>query len=303
MKDTLLPSEIEGLSKMTWMKGDTLLQYITWLVEDDKNNDFLDEYRWALSLWAEHTNDTKHKVIVTLDGRDTAGKWSNIRRVTESFDDKRYDVRAFWIPSDEEKFRVNWFSRYGQYFPDPWKVTFFDRSWYNRAWVEAAMWFCTQEEYDWFMAHVNSFEKDYIIDMWISFVKVYLSITHDTQRKRLEARDVVTSRWKSSVIDKKAQEKWNYYTLAKKKILEFTDSEHAPWLVLDSNKKFLSSIEIIKTIIRTSDEVASIVGNELSIDLSPNLEIARTAKEELARMEESWDMEKMKTKFHFAEAA
>lgn len=92
-------------------------------------------------------------------------------------------------------------------------------------------------------------------------------------------------RWKSSVIDSKAQEKWNYYTLAKKKILELTDSEHAPWLVLDSNKKFLSSIEIIKAIINKSDEISSIITKELSIDLSPNREVARTAQEELARMQ------------------
>jgi len=65
--------------------------------------------------------------------------------------------------------------------------------------------------------------------------------------------------WKSSFIDKIAQEKWNYYTLAKAKILEHADSEHAPYMVLDSNEKFLSSVEIIKSIIRTVDDVASIV--------------------------------------------
>ncbi len=106
--------------------------------------------------------------------------------------------------------------------------------------------------------------------------------------------------WKSSIIDKKAQEKWNYYTLAKAKILELTDSEHAPWMVLDSNEKFLSSIEIIKAIIKTVDEVANIVETELSIDLSPNKNIVRTAKEELLRMKKEGSIKKMKKKFNFA---
>jgi hypothetical protein len=110
-------------------------------------------------------------------------------------------------------------------------------------------------------------------------------------------------RWKSSMIDAKAQKKWNYYTLAKHKILEHTDSEHAPWTVIDSNEKFLSAIEIMKAIINTSDEVSSVVSQTLDIDLSPNQDITRTAQEELQKMSESDDIEKMKSEFHFADAA
>ena len=271
------------------------------LSSEDDNDKFLNEYRWALSLWAEYTNDTKNKVIVTLDGRDTAWKWSNIKRVTEYFDIKRYDVNAYWIPSSEERINYNWFNRYMNDFPDEWKVSFFDRSWYNRAWVEAAMWFCSKEEYVWFMKNVNQFEKDQIVDMWIDFVKVYLSITKSTQKERLQWRESARKRWKSSIIDAKAQEKWNSYTRAKYKMLELTDSEHSPWLVIDSNKKFLSASEIIKAIIRTSDEVSKMVKKDLSIDLSVNKKVARTASEELKRMKQTDDFEKMKSEFQFRE--
>ena len=271
------------------------------LSSEDDNDKFLNEYRWALSLWAEYTNDTKNKVIVTLDGRDTAWKWSNIKRVTEYFDIKRYDVNAYWIPSSEERINYNWFNRYMNDFPDEGKVSFFDRSWYNRAWVEAAMWFCSKEEYVWFMENVNQFEKDHIVDMWIDFVKVYLSITKNTQKERLQWRESARKRWKSSIIDAKAQEKWNSYTRAKYKMLELTDSEHSPWLVIDSNKKFLSASEIIKAIIRTSDEVSKMVKKDLSIDLSVNKKVARTASEELKRMKQTDDLKKMKSEFQFRE--
>lgn len=302
-----------NIHKWSWLldkQSEKLLQKLTWrslwelmhLAEQDDQLQVLNEYRWALSLWAEHTNDTKQKVIVTLDGRDTAWKGSNIKRVTEYFDIKRYSEVAFWIPKLEERFEYNWFARYMHHFPKEWEVTFFDRSWYNRAWVEAAMWFCTREEYDWFMEHVNEFEKDQIIDEGINFIKVYLSITKSTQKHRLNKRESARKRWKSSPIDRVAQEKWNYYTLAKAKILELTDSEHAPWTVLDSNEKWLSSIEIIKSIINTNREVANIVQSDLSIDLSPNREVSRTATEELKRMNEKWYLDKMKNEFHFRQA-
>ena len=271
------------------------------LAQEKNELNFLNEYRSALSLWAEHTMDTKSKIIVTLDWRDTAGKGSNIKRVTEYFDIKRHNEVAFWIPTAKERFEDNWFKRYQKYFPKPGEVTFFDRSWYNRAWVEAAMWFCTEEEYNWFMANVSEFEKTQIIDKKIDFIKVYLSITKETQKFRLKRRERDMKRWKSSFIDKQAQEKWNYYTLAKANILKMTDSEHAPWMVLDSNEKWLSAIEIIKAIINTSEEVAKIISK--NIDLTPNPKIVRTATQELERMKKSWDLKAMKTDFKFKNAA
>lgn len=278
--------------------GRTLEQHIA-LAREADTIDTLNQYRSALSLWAEHTNDTKQKVIITLDGRDTAWKWSNIKRVTEYFNWKRYKTNAYWIPEIDEKIDYNWFKRYVEDFPRKWQVAFFDRSWYNRAWVEAAMWFCTQEEYDWFLQNVLNFENEQILDQWINFLKIYLSVTKTTQKHRLYLREDVRKSWKSSPIDKVAQEKWNYYTLAKAKMLELTDSETSPWIVLDSNEKWLSAIEIIKALINTTSEVSKIVEKDLSIDLKPNKSIRRTAKEELARMKKNWDLKAMKQEFHF----
>lgn len=291
--------ELDIILKQKFWKS---LKHITNLSIEDNNISYLNQYRSALSLWAEHTNDTKQRIICTLDGRDTAWKWSNIKRVTEYFDVKRYSIKAFGIPSQEERYKDNWFKRYEKYFPEEWKVTFFDRSWYNRAWVEAAMWFCTEDEYNWFMDNVNEFEKNSIIDAWINYLKIYLSIKKETQKERLKTRDSAKRRWKSSPIDKVAQEKWNYYTFAKAEILKRTDSTHAPWLILDSNEKYLSSVEIIKAIIRTtSEEVVKLIEKDLSIDLSPNLDIVRTANQELEIMESLWVLAKAHKHFKFKE--
>ena len=273
------------------------------LVKEKKNIDFLNNYRGALSLWAEYTEDTKNRLIVTLDGRDTAWKWSNIKRVTEYFNGKRWQPKEFDIPTIEEKYEDNWFKRYSQFFPEEWTTTFYDRSWYNRVFVEPAMSFCTQQEYEWFMSNVQKFEKEQIIDEGIDFIKVYLSITKATQKRRLDWRKTDMRSWKSSKVDEMAQEKWNYYTLAKMKALEFTDTVESPWFIIDSNEKFLSATEIIKHMIRTTDEVASLIENELSIDLNPNPEITRNWKQELKRMEELGEIAKAKDSFIFAEAA
>jgi len=243
--------------------------------------------------------DTKKRIIVTLDGRDTAGKGSNIKRVTEQLNPTRFNTQAFGIPTLKEKQGDNWFHRYEKFFPKEGKIRFFDRSWYNRASVEAAMSFCTQEEYEWFMKNVAQFEKERIIDTEYDFLKIYLSITKKTQKERLERRKTERKRWKSSPIDAQAQEKWDYYTLAKQKILEMTDSEFAPWTVIDSNEKFLSAVEIIKMIIATSDEIQKMVEKDLSLDLSPNRKIRLTAPEALKVMKKRGEIPTKHTEFKF----
>lgn len=146
------------------------------------------------------------------------------------------------------------------------------------------MSFCSEEEYNWFIQNVQGFEKERIIDAGYDFLKIYLSIKKETQERRLKLREGPRKAWKSSPIDAQAQEKWGYYSLAKQRTLELTDSAHAPWIVLDSNEKFLSAVEIIKAIIGTSSEVRKMIENDLSIDLSPNKKVRRTAQEELKKM-------------------
>ncbi|NVP18042.1 hypothetical protein HUU51_04975 [Candidatus Gracilibacteria bacterium] len=280
--------------------GRTLEELIVLAREDDTMK-VLNVYRDGLALWEEATRDTKDRVIVTLDGRDTAGKGSNIKRVAYDLPNARYTVKAFPKPTSVDKFEHNHFRKFMPYFPgENGGITFFDRSWYNRAGVEAAMGFCTQEEYDWFMENVAHFEKSQIIDQGINFIKVYLSITKGTQKERLDLRKQrIRKRNKISPIDQQAQEKWNYYTLAKAKMLELTDSKDAPWMVIDSNEKWLSAIEIIKAIINTNTEVSSIVGKK--IDLTPDKGVVRTAKQELARMKKLGELKTMKKEFHFRE--
>lgn len=85
MSKNTLNSSINGLNKISKQKEKFLdkilfgltgfhLKQILEISKEKKELQFLNEYRSALSLWAEHTMDTKQKIIITLDGRDTAGK-------------------------------------------------------------------------------------------------------------------------------------------------------------------------------------------------------------------------------------
>ena len=143
------------------------------------------------------------------------------------------------------------FQRYVNRLPKPEKIVFFDRSWYNRAVVEPVNGFCTEEEYTTFMGQVNNFEK-MIIQSNTYLIKFYFSISKDEQQKRFDdIRRSNLKRWKMSAVDERAQELWDDYTRYKEVMLEKTNTEHAPWIIIRANKKTDARLQAIEHVLKT----------------------------------------------------
>lgn len=190
----------------------------------------------------EHVKETGKPVVVVMEGRDSAGKGSTIKSMTEYLDPKFYNVVALGIATPEE--RKNWFERYEKQI-EPGKITFFDRSWYNRGIVEPVMGYGTKEEYFDFMENVNDFEKS-LIDRGIKLFKFWLSITPETQKRRFELRkNSPLKYWKFSPNDEKSIDKWDDYTEYKEKVLKQT-KEAQPWTVVDTNDKRAGVLNLLR---------------------------------------------------------
>ena len=85
------------------------------------------------------------KVVIIFEGRDAAGKGGAIKRIIQRLNPRICRVVALGTPTEREKSQW-YFQRYVQYLPAAGEMVLFDRSWYNRAGVERAMGFCTEEE-------------------------------------------------------------------------------------------------------------------------------------------------------------
>ncbi len=192
----------------------------------------------------------KKKVVVLFEGRDAAGKGGAIRRITEYINPRHYKIVALNIPSSDER-RQWFFQRYINELAKPGQLVFFDRSWYNRAVVEPVNGFCTTEEYEIFMSQVNSFEK-MLIQSDTYLIKFYFSITKKEQGKRFrEIRKSPLKRWKMSPVDEKAQGLWNEYTHYKERMFELTNTEDAPWEIIDANEKSFARLRAIEHILES----------------------------------------------------
>ena len=174
-------------------------------------------------------------MAVVFEGRDAAGKGSTIKRFVENLMPHHLNVVDLGVPTESEsKF---WFKRYEEHFPKPGNVTFFDRSWYNRALIEPTMGYCTEKRYKYFMNKVLQWEHRHI-DQGLLLTKFYLSVDRDTQLYRFEARlsDPLTY-WKFSENDLFARKKWEVFTHFKEQMFKHTSSKKSPWVVISSNKK------------------------------------------------------------------
>jgi polyphosphate kinase len=176
------------------------------------------------------------RVIVVFEGRDAAGKGGTIRAITERVSPRVYRLTVLPAPSDREKTQM-YIQRYMQHFPAAGEVVIFDRSWYNRAGVERVMGFCTDEEYRNFLKLCPIFEK-YIVDGGIILIKYWLEVGKKEQQRRFEARIKDPLRqWKLSPMDLESFGRWYKYSHARDKMLEATDTKHAPWFVIRSDNK------------------------------------------------------------------
>jgi polyphosphate kinase len=176
------------------------------------------------------------RVIVVFEGRDAAGKGGTIRAITERVSPRVYRLTVLPAPSDREKTQM-YIQRYMQHFPAAGEVVIFDRSWYNRAGVERVMGFCTDEQYRNFLKLCPIFEK-YIVDGGIILIKYWLEVGKEEQQRRFEARIKDPLRqWKLSPMDLESFGRWYKYSHARDKMLEATDTKHAPWFVIRSDNK------------------------------------------------------------------
>lgn len=190
-----------------------------------------------------------HKVVCLFEGRDAAGKGGAIRRITHHLNPRHYKMVALPKPTEEEASQW-YFQRYANQLPIKGEMVFFDRSWYNRAVVEPVNGFCSQEQYQRFMAQVNEFES-MLVDSGITLIKFYFSISKEEQAKRFaDIESNPLKRWKMSPVDEKAQELWDEYTKYKEAMFAKTDTEKCPWIKIEANRKTRARIEAIKHLLK-----------------------------------------------------
>ena len=194
-----------------------------------------------LQMWVQKTGT---KVCVVFEGRDGAGKGGTIKAITERVSPRVFRVVALPAPTDREKSQM-YIQRYLPHLPAAGEIVIFDRSWYNRAGVERVMGFCSEEQVESFLRVAPLVERG-IVQSGIILLKYWLEVSDEEQTRRLKGR-IHDGRkiWKLSPMDLKSYSRWYDYSRARDDMFKATDTQFAPWLVVDSNDKRRARLNII----------------------------------------------------------
>lgn len=165
-------------------------------------------------------------VAVILEGRDTAGKSSTIRELTHYLPPDLYSVCLSHKPS--KRAMSSWLGYWETKLPTQNQIVFYDRSWYSRAMVQHLNGWCTPKQYEFFMRDHKNWEAN----QPVRFIKFWLSISEDEQKRRIEMRkNSPLTYWKFSPNDENALSHYDRMSILKERVI---DSE---WHQIDFNDK------------------------------------------------------------------
>jgi polyphosphate kinase 2 len=199
----------------------------------------------SMARWAKLTGA---RIVVLFEGRDTAGKGGAIGAVSRDLNPRQ--CRTVALPKPTETELCQWyFQRYVAHLPGAGEIVLFDRSWYNRAGVEAVMGYASEAQVKAFLEAVPAFEK-LLIDDGILLFKYWLTTDQAQQEERLRERlEDPLKCWKLSPIDLAARAKYDAYTAAREAMLEATHTDHAPWTLVDSNDQRRGRLTLIRDLL------------------------------------------------------
>jgi len=207
----------------------------------------LEKYQGELNLLSRHKKFRNRSLIIVMEGVDAAGKGGSIRRITGALDARHYQVTPIAAPTEEERAQP-YLWRFWRHLPRKGRVTIFDRSWYGRVLVERVEKFCSEQ--DWMRAYheINDFEEQ-LVEAGGIVTKFWVTVTKEEQLRRFREREKTPFKsFKITPEDWRNRRKWNDYERAVCDMIERTNNELAPWILVAANDKFSARIEILKTL-------------------------------------------------------
>jgi polyphosphate kinase 2 len=204
-----------------------------------------------LAHWLKHTGT---RMLVLMEGRDTAGKGGVISAIADPLNPRQVRIVALAKPTERE--RTQWyFQRYVAHLPAAGELVLFDRSWYNRAGVEKVMGYCSSAEYELFLKQAPMFEQ-MLVDEGILLYKYWLTVDQEYQEERFAERAAdPLKRWKLSPIDLEARTRYAEYGRARDAMFEATHTPHTPWVVVDFNDQRRGRLNLIRHLLDNTPDV------------------------------------------------
>lgn len=197
-------------------------------------------------LWAE----SEQSLLVVLQAMDTGGKDGTIRHVFRGVNPQGVDVHGFGVPTEEE-LAHDYLWRVHQHTPADGRIAIFNRSHYEDVLVVRVKGLVAEQVWSRRYEHIRAFEE-MLSDEGTTIVKLFLNISQDEQKERLEARlDEPNKNWKFRKGDLEDRALWDAYQVAYEEAISKTSTVYAPWYVVPADRKWYRNLVVSSILIET----------------------------------------------------
>lgn len=196
----------------------------------------------------------KHKVLVVLQGMDTSGKDGTVSALFKDINPMGLRAVAFKAPTPVE-LAHDFLWRIHQQVPVWGEITIFNRSHYEDVLITLVQSMIDEKEAKRRYQHINDFER-MLTETGTVVVKIFLHISKDEQRKRLQARiDDPNKQWKFDPNDVTQRQRWDEYQRAYEAAIGATDCDSAPWYIVPADSKPQRDLAIASLLLEILQEL------------------------------------------------
>ncbi|MFF2376140.1 PPK2 family polyphosphate kinase [Streptomyces xiamenensis] len=205
-------------------------------------------------LFAASTGGDRRRVLLVLQGMDTAGKGGTVKHVIGHLNPAGCRIRAFKAPTPQE-LGHHFLWRISNGLPGAGEVGIFDRSHYEDVLAVRVHHLVDKDVWSRRYAEINAWEEALTRDGLV-LVKVFLHIGRDEQRDRLLRRlDRTDKHWKFSRNDLTERGLWPHYRKAYEAALERCSTRAAPWYVVPANRRWYRNWAVSRLLLEHLREI------------------------------------------------
>ncbi len=204
----------------------------------------LEENRKKLSeLQYKMYADGRYAVLVVIQAIDAGGKDGTVHDIFTAMNPQGCVVTSFKEPTSEE-LKHDYLWRVHQRVPSRGIVGVFNRSHYEDVLIVRVEKLVPEEVWRARYEQINEFEH-MLTGNSVRVIKVFLQISADEQKKRLEDRLKDPNRqWKFSPEDLVKRRQWPQYQKAFEAMLTRCSTKHAPWYVIPADRKWFRNLAV-----------------------------------------------------------
>jgi PPK2 family polyphosphate:nucleotide phosphotransferase len=226
----------------------------------------------------------RYGVLICLQGMDTSGKDSLIRKVFKDFNSRGVVVHSFKTPNSKE-LEHDYLWRHYLALPEKGKFAVFNRTHYENVLVTRVhpeyilnenlpgledVLLITDAFWEKRMEQIRNFEK-HITENGTIVLKFFLHLSKEEQRKRLLRRlEEKKHNWKFSVGDLKERERWDDYMQYYEEAINNTSTDYAPWYVIPADDKEMCRYIVGKIIWKEIQKYTDIQIPEMDVKIQEN---------------------------------